>query len=598
MSEVPAQVWSFDATEAVASRRRAPRGHARRPAPPPPASETAYLTHRRAARRALGGPQLGEDEKWWEVHDLSKLDISHNEVRALPEDLAVLTALTALRCTHNQLAALPDSIGALPALKQLDASGNRLRLLPPSLGRAAALVQLCLSGNPLEALPDSLTDLTALESLVAEDCALRALPAALGRMRRLSTLCVSRNGLEALPPSLGALERLSVLEVARNQLRELPPLDGCTALTLLDARENALTRVPKLPRSAALAQVFLGHNRLRGEVLGDDALADCPGIAVLDLSNNGITALHGGMAAALPACHTLDVSNNDLTALPAAMGHMRALTRVALEGNPLRSIRRSVLTAGTEALKKYLRSRDAGDGGGGDASNGGGSGGGAGAAGGVDVDVVAREAAADGVILLGSLGLDALPELLFLEEGVKQRGTVLRASRNALTALPATLAAVRGLTQVEVAHNAFTELPAVLAQLPVASLDAAHNRLTAPGFDAGLAAAAPDALRAGLGGSLTALDLSNNALQHVPRALAALPALRSLSMAYNRIASDEAGCAPLQALTALTQLDASNNRLPQLPVLPWVRAPSGQPPTPSFALTRAPPSRVRSTCPR
>lgn len=51
--------------------------------------------------------------------------------------------------------------------------------------------------------------------------------------------------------------------VHRNRLRELPDLSRLTALTFLDASFNALSAVPRLPTSGALAQIFLGNNALR-----------------------------------------------------------------------------------------------------------------------------------------------------------------------------------------------------------------------------------------------------------------------------------------------------------------------------------------------
>lgn len=54
----------------------------------------------------------------------------------------------------------------------------------------------------------------------------------------------------------------------------------------------------------------------------------------------------------------LDVSNNELKSLPPQMGKLQDTLRTLLvEGNPLRSIRRNVLTGGTPGLLEYLMSR-------------------------------------------------------------------------------------------------------------------------------------------------------------------------------------------------------------------------------------------------
>ena len=59
--------------------------------------------------------------------------------------------------------------------------------------------------------------------------------------------------------------------------------------------------------------------------------------------------LHG---ACLFAC-----SNNQLRDVPPELGHLTTLNSLLLDGNPIKSIRRTLLTGGTPALLKYLRSR-------------------------------------------------------------------------------------------------------------------------------------------------------------------------------------------------------------------------------------------------
>lgn len=53
----------------------------------------------------------------------------------------------------------------------------------------------------------------------------------------------------------------------------------------------------------------------------------------------------------------LDISNNEISFLPPELGYLDSLARLAVEGNPIRSIRRSLLVDGTVELKKYLRTR-------------------------------------------------------------------------------------------------------------------------------------------------------------------------------------------------------------------------------------------------
>ncbi|KAK7835027.1 plant intracellular ras-group-related lrr protein 6, partial [Quercus suber] len=88
-------------------------------------------------------------------------------------------------------------------------------------------------------------------------------------------------------------------------------------------------------------------------------------LSVLDLSNNSLTGLPPeiGKLKEYPveACKlhlsVLDLSNNSLTGLPPEIGNMTTLRKLLLTGNPLRTLRSSLVSGPTAALLKYLRSR-------------------------------------------------------------------------------------------------------------------------------------------------------------------------------------------------------------------------------------------------
>lgn len=127
---------------------------------------------------------------------LRVLALAGNALEALPPGLA-LPALAALDVSYNQLRALPDDLGdALPALRRLYAAGNRIAGLPASLRRArAALEAVVLSENPLGALPPALAACARLAQLSLAACGLKGeLGAQVGEMRalRCAALWVAR----------------------------------------------------------------------------------------------------------------------------------------------------------------------------------------------------------------------------------------------------------------------------------------------------------------------------------------------------------------------------------------------------------------------
>jgi hypothetical protein len=86
----------------------------------------------------------------WEIDGISCLDVSRNELIALPPDIGALTALrslTILDVSHNMLRSLPPSIGSLP-LVHLTCSHNHLKNAPPELAQCAStLCSLKLDHN-------------------------------------------------------------------------------------------------------------------------------------------------------------------------------------------------------------------------------------------------------------------------------------------------------------------------------------------------------------------------------------------------------------------------------------------------------------------
>lgn len=60
---------------------------------------------------------------------LSLLDVSRNQLAALPEGISCCTALVELLLEHNCLEQLPDSIQQLQSLRTLNIRGNRYSYL-------------------------------------------------------------------------------------------------------------------------------------------------------------------------------------------------------------------------------------------------------------------------------------------------------------------------------------------------------------------------------------------------------------------------------------------------------------------------------------
>ncbi|CAN1243214.1 Plant intracellular Ras-group-related LRR protein 6 [Linum perenne] len=137
--------------------------------------------------------------------------------------------------------------------------------------------------------------------------------------------------LSGLPDNLGNLSKLIRLDLHQNKIASIPPsIEGCSSL----------------------AELYLGNNSLSS--LPDEIRAlGC--LATLDLHSNQLKEYP--IEACKLSLSLLDLSNNSLSGLPPEIGNMTTLRKVLLNGNPIRTIRSSLVSGPTPTLLKFLRSR-------------------------------------------------------------------------------------------------------------------------------------------------------------------------------------------------------------------------------------------------
>ncbi|CAH8650175.1 unnamed protein product [Dicrocoelium dendriticum] len=272
------------------------------------------------------------------------------------------TAKLIMGVRDNVLVELPDSIGTLVNLKTLILSCNKLTRLPDGLSRLHQLIALDVSNNQLEALLPELARLTNLEVLDASGnrlISLDQLPP------NLHTLDLSKNRIERLPENLvGCLPHLRSLDVSSNQLTNLvldtrdPSARATSKVASIHASLNRLTCVPDVAGLTSLKELCVSDNRITTFVL--DHFQGCP-LTNLNLARNAIDRIPQGISVVLPNLARLDVSGNNLNSLPTELGLLNSLQALILEGNPLRSIRQSIISSGTNAVKDLLLQRHVSD---------------------------------------------------------------------------------------------------------------------------------------------------------------------------------------------------------------------------------------------
>lgn len=129
---------------------------------------------------------------------LEILDLSGNQLSALPDDLSRLHKLRVIFCSDNPFTELPEVLGQCAQLSMVGFKANRITHVSP------------------KALPP------LLRWLILTDNALTELPAEIGQCTQMQKLMLAGNQLRSLPPELAQCARLELLRISANQLTELP----------------------------------------------------------------------------------------------------------------------------------------------------------------------------------------------------------------------------------------------------------------------------------------------------------------------------------------------------------------------------------------
>ncbi|KAM7046696.1 LOW QUALITY PROTEIN: leucine-rich repeat-containing protein 40 [Acridotheres tristis] len=487
---------------------------------------------------------FGAADRWWEQTDLTKLILASNKLQGLSEDVKLLPALSTLDVHDNQLTSLPSALGQLENLQKLDVSHNQLRSLPEELLQLPRLRSLLVQHNQLSQLPEGLGQLLSLEELDVSNNQLTAIPSSFALLVNLVRLNLACNQLKELPADLSAMKSLRQLDCTKNYLETVPPkLATMASLEQLYLRKNKLRSLPEFPSCKLLKELHAGENQI--EMLDAENLKQLSSLCVLELRDNKIKAVPEEITV-LQKLERLDLANNDISRLPYTLGNLPQLKFLALEGNPLRTIRRDLLQKGTQELLKYLRSKIQDDGPGpGDES-----------------PVTAMTLPSH-----SKVNIHAITTLKLLEYSDKQAAEIPEAvfdavgsnadtvnfSKNQLREIPPRLVELKdSVCDVSLGFNKISSISSELCLLHrLTHLDLRNNVLTA----------LPEEMEALK--NLHTINLAFNRFKVFPSVLYHLPALETILLSNNQVGSIDP--VQLKGLDKLGTLDLQNNDLLQVP---------------------------------
>ena len=158
---------------------------------------------------------------------LEILDLSGNNIKALPDDFARLSKLQILFLSDNDFTVFPKVLAQCPALTMIGFKANKIARLPEH----ALPMQtrwLILTDNKLTHLPDSIGDLTHLRKLMLAGNELQSLPSSFSNCCALELLRISANQLSVFPGAVLELPKLAWLAFSGNPF--CAPFPSNTAL--------------------------------------------------------------------------------------------------------------------------------------------------------------------------------------------------------------------------------------------------------------------------------------------------------------------------------------------------------------------------------
>lgn len=324
---------------------------------------------------------LPDVSSWTELVTLSA---AGNRITDLPKGLTSLEKLRNLDFTHNNLKALDNDIGLMENLSNLCIANNplrerrhltlttedlkselRSRLLPTDHSEATSHEEVppetsILSSQVLKKWPSTISGIldcssTSLQSLTADDLdeILASSP--------VKSFLLHHNKFTQIPPAIALMQStLTTLDLAHNHLSASPSylssqldLPHLTTLSLASNALPSLSPILTFLTAPLLSTINVSHNRLSSL---PPFRKSFPALTAVLASENQIADLRVDTVRGL---HILDVASNEIAHLRPELGLLEAgeLRELVVWGNRFRVPRREVLEKGTDAVLAWLRGK-------------------------------------------------------------------------------------------------------------------------------------------------------------------------------------------------------------------------------------------------
>ena len=215
---------------------------------------------------------------------------------------------------------------------------------------------LTLSGTQLTSFPERITFAHEVRRLNISNCGLTEFPTNIDQFINLESIDATQNRISRIDFRSLTFRHLRVLMLDNNQLTQLPDeISNLSSLASIFLRNNQLIDLPNGMRELHdLERLDLANNRLSAL---PDVISDLRRLKALDVSGNNLSQLSSNLQQ-LEHLETLNLANNKLVGLTLGDISMPALSRLALDGNPLVVPPRGIWSQGVDAIRLYFNQGD------------------------------------------------------------------------------------------------------------------------------------------------------------------------------------------------------------------------------------------------
>lgn len=321
------------------------------------------------------------DESVTSSDEVTRLDLSGNSLKTLPDNFGMLSKLLVLNLSNNRLKLLPDSMKNLSNLSNLDIRRNSFEELPEIL-RSMPLRSLNASGNKLSdisilkrcrelrVLDISSNLIEELGSIFKAENELRTLNLSNNFLKDISDLCLhlsnvtrlnlSGNLISKLSKTVSALVSLEEFEITDNHLEEIDNAFYELEIEKADLTANRITSL-YLHGLSSLEVLTLDENPLENFNMSDDfapylrelscescglsefALVKSTSLETLCYSSNEIVDVPKEISA-YSKLKELDIDGNSIVDLPDTLANLSNLEILYVNDNPLSEDAKKVIT--------------------------------------------------------------------------------------------------------------------------------------------------------------------------------------------------------------------------------------------------------------